>query len=161
MRPGWQIGWSPVAWSAGGLSLAAAALIVAFLRAPSGDVAQSPVDHATPAPAVVEVATMRPALPASGAMTGSAPAQVPRRARMVSRSLRPTVSPESEPSIVIAPDEAAALRDLFANFSERRIAASMAPEVPAVPATLAPIAIIEVPPISVNPLAPIEVLGAF
>jgi hypothetical protein len=79
---------------------------------------------------------------------------------MVSGS-RPLTGAEREPSVLIAADEAAALRDLFANFSEGRIAASMSPEAAAVPAMLAPIAIIEVAPISMDPLAPIEVLGAF
>jgi hypothetical protein len=162
MRPRWPIGWSPVAWSAGGLSLAAAALLVAFLWAPSDDVTQSAVDHAIGTPAVVDVDTVRPELPASGGITGSALAQVPRRARMVSRSRRPTVGAQrSEPAVVIAADEAAALRDLFTKSSEGRIVAAMSPELPAVPGTLAPIAIIEVPPISMNPLAPIEAVGAF
>jgi hypothetical protein len=150
MRPVWLIEWSPVAWSAGGLSLAAAALVVAFLWAASGAVTQRPVDQAAGTPALVEVDTMRPELAAS-----------PRRAPMVLRSRRSTVRPKSEPSVVIAADEAAALRDLFANVSEGRVVASMSPELPAVPATLAPIAMIEVPPISVNPLAPIEAIGAF
>jgi hypothetical protein len=161
MRPRWPIGLAPVAWGAGGLSLAAAALLVAFLWAPSGDVTPSPVDHAIGTPAVVDVDTVRAESAASDGLTVSASAQVPRRARIVSRKRRPTVGADSEPSVVIAADEAAALRGLFANVSEGRIAASMSPEGPALPATLPPIVLIEVAPISVKPLAPIEVLGAF
>jgi hypothetical protein len=160
MRPAWQMGWPPVAWGAGGLSLAAAALLAARLWAPSGDVTPSPVDHAIATPTVVAGDTVRPELPAVSDVTGLVAAQVPRRGRMVSGSRRLTGA-EREPGVLIAADEAAALRDLFANFSEGRIAASMSPEAPAAPAMLAPILVIEVAPISMEPLAPIEALGAF
>lgn len=160
-RPRWRFGWSPVAWSAGGLSLAAGVVVVALFRGPSGNVTQSPGDHAATTPAVLEVDTMRAEPPGSDGMSGSAPAPVPRRARIVSRSLPTTVSPASEPGIVIAADEAAALRDLFGNRNKGRLSAStMLPEVSAAPAPLPPIELIDVPPISMNPLRPIEALGA-
>lgn len=157
MRPSWQTGAG--LWRMGGLSVAAAALLAAVLWRPSVEVTPPPASTAVQTAPPVAAGMVPSKSPLSTDIPAPAPAAETRRLRSASRSARRTASPDGEHPVIIAADEAAALRRLFADVREGRVAA-MLPDLPTAPASLTPIEAIEIPPIAMTPLSSIEPIEA-
>jgi hypothetical protein len=155
-RTPWLGTWRHVdAWGMAGLGAAAGtALVVATLvwpRPPDLPPAVGGQSAGTAPPVPVEAVTP-PAKPGQGL---NSPEQG-MRPRPAVAAARPSAQAAVNAEVVVAPAEAAALRTLFANVSQGHVAPSWLPDLAAPSGPLEPIDAIDVAPIAVNPLRPIE-----
>jgi hypothetical protein len=153
MHKGWFWSWS---WRLAGAAAVVAAVAIVGLwtmrdPAPARREAQitSPVETTTP--------SSQPALPAAAPVASSAEAPKPGSAPVVrtasSAARRPVMA---QPEILISPDESAALQQLFAAISSRRIETRALPDLASALKPPAPIEEIVLEPITISPLAAVE-----
>jgi len=155
MQEGW---FSSVSWRwAGAVAVVSAVAIVGLwtLREPAPALREASVTTAPPVETTLpptDAAGPAPALVASSAEApGPASAPAARAARATQRP--PVVAPLD---VVIAPDEAAALKQLFAAISVRRIETSVLPDLQSALKPPTPIEEIVLDPITISPLAALE-----
>jgi hypothetical protein len=153
MHKGWFWSWS---WRLAGAAAVVAAVAIVGLwtmrdPAPARREAQitSPVETTTP--------SSQPALPAAAPVASSAEAPKPGSAPVVrtasSAARRPVMA---QPEILVSPDESAALQQLFAAISSRRIETRALPDLASALKPPAPIEEIVLEPITISPLAAVE-----
>jgi hypothetical protein len=153
MHDGWM--WSaPWRWAGAVMAVTAVAIVgVWTLRAPvprEASITTTPPVETTTLP--TEAAGPAPALVVPSAATPK-PVSAPA-VRAVRATLRP--QPVQSFDVVISPDEAAALQQLFTAISVRRIEPSVLPDLQSALKPPTPIEEIVLEPITINPLAALE-----